>query len=281
MVIGLGAALLAALLFGAAAVAQAIAARQHGLFSFMMAGVGLVYVVGWLLHLVAIAHLPLYVAQVGIAVSLVVTALLAATLVGEPLEPRHWLAIVAVVGGLAMLVVAAGDVGDHEFDTSRTLALYVGFAVTLALGLLAREWHGTHGGVLLAVLAGISYGGSPVATRSLVDPTWNPETVLPALTIGLYGLLGFWLYSVALARTSVTAATAPLVLLETVVPAVVGLTLFGDQVRDGWWPFAVAGFALSILGSLVLSGADALLEQVAQPDPGPVTEHQPGPSLSG
>lgn len=276
MVIGLGAALLAALLFGAAAVAQAVAARKHGLFSFMMAGVGLVYLVGWLLHLVAIAHLPLYVAQVGIAVSLVVTAVLSATVVGEPLEPRHWLAIVAVVAGLAMLVVAAGDVGHHEFDAGRTLALYLGFAVTLVLGLLARRWQDARSGVLLAVLAGIAYGGSPVATRSLVDPAWNSETMFPALTIGLYGLLGFWLYSVALARTSVTAATAPLVLLETVVPAVVGLTLFGDQVRDGWWPFAVVGFVLSILGSLVLSGAEARLEHLVQPQPGAVTEHQPG-----
>jgi drug/metabolite transporter (DMT)-like permease len=276
MVIGLGAALLAALLFGVAAVAQAVAARQHGLFSYRMLGVALIYVVGWLLHLVAIAQLPLYVAQVGIAVSLVVTALLAATVVGEPLEPRHWMAIVGVVGGLAMLVVASGDVGDHEFDTDRTLALYVGFAVTLVLGILARRWRSARSGVLLAVLGGIAYGGSPVATRSLVDPAWNAETVLPALTIGLFGLLGFWLYSVALARTSVTAATAPLVLLETVVPAVVGLTLFGDRVRDGWWPFAAVGFVLSILGSLVLSGAEARLEQVAQPDPGAVTERQPG-----
>jgi drug/metabolite transporter (DMT)-like permease len=276
MVIGLGAALLAALLFGVAAVAQAVAARRHGLVSWMMLGVAVIYLVGWLLHLVAIAQLPLYVAQVGIAVSLVVTALLAATVVEEPLEPRHWLAIVAVVTGLAMLVVAAGDVGEQEFDTGRTLALYVGVAVTLALGLVAMQWRSPRGGVLLAVLGGIAYGGSPVATRALVDPGWEAQTLLPALTIGLYGLLGFWLYSVALARASVTAASAPLVLLQTVVPAVVGLAFFGDQVRAGWWPLACVGFVLSIAGALVLSGAETRLQRLEQPEPGGVTEHQPG-----
>jgi drug/metabolite transporter (DMT)-like permease len=276
MVIGLGAALLAALLFGVAAVAQAVAARRHGLVSWMMLGVAVIYLVGWLLHLVAIAQLPLYVAQVGIAVSLVVTALLAATVVEEPLEPRHWLAIVAVVAGLAMLVVAAGAVGEQEFDTGRTLALYVGVAVTLALALVAMQWRSPRGGVLLAVLGGIAYGGSPVATRALVDPAWEAQTLLPALTIGLYGLLGFWLYSVALARASVTAASAPLVLLQTVVPAVVGLAFFGDQVRAGWWPVACVGFVLSIAGALVLSGAETRLQRLEQPEPGGVTEHQPG-----
>src|SRR4051794_25674005 len=93
MVIGLGAALLAALVFGITSVVQAIAARRHRLVSLMMAGVGLVYLLGWLLHLLAIAYVPLYVAQVGIGVSLVVTAVLAATVVGEPLAVHHWVAI--------------------------------------------------------------------------------------------------------------------------------------------------------------------------------------------
>ena len=182
MVIGLGAALLAAVLFGVAAVVQAIAARRYGLVSWMMAGVAMVYLLGWLLHLVSIALVPLYVAQVGIAASLVVTAVLAATVVGEPLAPRHWVAIGAMFAGLVLLVLAAGPVGNSHFETEHTLVLYLGAALTLGLGLVARRFSGEASGVALGALAGIAYGGSPISTRALVDPRLDAETILPALT---------------------------------------------------------------------------------------------------
>jgi drug/metabolite transporter (DMT)-like permease len=275
MVIGLGAALLAAVLFGVAAVIQAVAARRHGLISWLMVLVGVIYLVGWGLHLVAIAYVPLYVAQVGIAASIVVTALIAARVMHEPLATRHWIAIAAMVAGLALLVGAAGPVGDHVFDTDRTLALYSTFVLTLLLGLAALRVRGERGGVLLGVLAGIAYGGSPIATRSLVEPTWDLHTIAPAFTIGLFGVTGFWLYSVALQRASVTAATAPLVLLETLVPAVVGLAVFGDGVRSGWWPVAVFGFALSTGAALVLCDAESRLQHSEEPHPGHVGDPQP------
>jgi drug/metabolite transporter (DMT)-like permease len=272
MVIGLGAALVAAVLFGVAAVVQAIAARRYGLVSWMMVGVALIYVLGWLLHLVSISLVPLYVAQVGIAASLVVTALLAATVVGEPLAMRHWVAIVAMFAGLVLLVLAAGPVGSSHFETEHTLVLYVGAALILGLGLLVRRLSGEASGVALGALAGVAYGGSPISTRALVHPHLDAETILPALTIGIYGLLGFWLCSIALRRAAVTAVNAPLILLETVVPAVVGIAVFDDQVRAGWWPVALTGFALSTIGALVLCGAEARLEHLEQSGLEPATE---------
>jgi drug/metabolite transporter (DMT)-like permease len=262
MLIGLGAALLAALLFGVGAVVQAVAARRHGLISRLMGLVVLMYVVGWGLHLVAIAYLPLYVAQVGVALSLVVTALVASTVVGEPLTRVHWIAIGAMAVGLALLVIASGAVGHHDFDAVRTGVLYAALGVTLAAALFAARLPSARGGVLLAVLAGVAYAGSPVATRALVEPTWDLAVLLPALTIGFFGLLGFWLYSLAMARTSVTAATAPVVLLQTALPALFGVVAFGDLVRPGWWPVAVAGFVVSTAGALVLSTAHASLDHL-------------------
>jgi drug/metabolite transporter (DMT)-like permease len=275
MVIGLGAALLAAVLFGVAGVVQAIAARRHGLFSWMMVGVGVTYLLGWGLHLIAIAYVPLYVAQVGIALSLVVTAVLAATVVGEPLALRHWLAIATMVVGLVFVVVAAGPVGSTHFETERTLMLYVGSVVTLVLGLLAARWDGAASGVVLGALAGIAYGGSPISTRALVDPHLNAETIVPGLTVVSYGLLGFWLCSIALRRAAVTAVNAPLILLETLVPAIIGIAVFDDKVRSGWWPVAVFGFALSTVGALVLCGAEARLETLEGPHLEQESEPQP------
>jgi drug/metabolite transporter (DMT)-like permease len=231
----------------------------------MMLLVGVIYLVGWGLHLVAIAYVPLYVAQVGIALSLVVTAILAATVVGEPLAPRHWLAISTMVVGLVLVVLASGPIGSTHFEAERTLLLYLGSGMTLILGLAVSRYEGAASGVALGVLAGIAYGGSPISTRALVDPHLNAETIVPALTVVSYGLTGFWLCSIALRRAAVTAVNAPLILLETLVPAVVGVAVFDDKVRAGWWPVAVLGFALSTAGALVLCGAEARLEDLEAP----------------
>lgn len=263
MLIGLGAALLAAVVFGVGAVLQAIAMRRAGFLSPLMLLVGVAYLGGWALHLVAIANVPLYLAQVGVATSLAVTGLVAAVVVGEPLARRHWVAIGALIGGLALLVVSSGAVGRARFDETDALALYAGLVLLTGAGWLVARGSGARNGVSLGYLAGLAYTGSPVASRSLVHFAWRPDIVAGALSIGLFGLLGFCLYSVAMRRTSVTAATAPLVLLETVGPAILGVVAFGDGVRAGWWPVALAGFFVSTLAALVLCDAEARLEHLS------------------
>lgn len=258
--LGLTAALLAAAIFGCVSVAQAAVIRRQGLFSRPMAWVLAAYLIGWLLHLLAIGELPLYLAQVGVGASLIVTALIAGFVMGEPLAGRHWAAVAAMAGGLTLLAVSAGDVGSSEFSTRATVVLYVLLGLNALLGLLVWRWGGELSGVVLGILAGTAYGGSPVATRSLVDPRLDVHTVAPALTIGLFGALGFVLYSAAMKRASVTAATSPVVLLSTVIPAAVGLTAFGDGVRAGWWPPAVLAFAISVAAGVVLCGAEARLD---------------------
>jgi len=276
MLIGLGAALLAAVVFGVGAVVQAIAARRGPLLSGLMVLVALAYFAGWLLHLVSIALVPLYVAQVGVSASLAVTAVTAAAVVGEPLATRHRLAVGVLVAGLALLAAAAGPVGHHRFDTAQTVTMYVALVLTLVLGLLAMRVGGQRGGVLLGYLGGIAYAGSPIATRSLVDPTWGWKDIAPAIAIGLFGLLGFWLYSVALRRASVIATSAPLVVLQTVVPAVVGVLILDDGVRAGWWPLALIGFVASIVAVVVLSDVEIRTDHLDDRAREPLTGHQPG-----
>lgn len=262
MLIGLGAALLAAVVFGVGAVVQAIAMRRAGFVSPLMVVVGVAYLGGWVLHLVAIAHIPLYLAQVGVAASLAVTAVIAAFVVGEPLAGRHWVAIGALIGGLALLAVSSGAVGKARFGTTDAVALYAALVALTAAGTVVARGTGARNGVTLGYLAGLAYTGSPIASRSLVHFSWRPALVAGAVSIGLFGLLGFWLYSLAMHRTSVTAATAPLVLLETVGPAILGILAFGDGVRGGWWPVAVAGFTLSTVAAIVLCDAEARLEHL-------------------
>jgi len=255
-------ALLAAAMFGTIAAIQASVIRKHGFWSVPMVGVLVAYLVGWALHFVAISELPLYLAQVGVASSLVVTAVLASFVMGEPLHRGHWLAVVGMVVGLGVLAIAAGKVGQSHFTDRTTIALYTLLVVTALLGWAAWRWDHRHSGVALAILAGLAYGTSPIATRALVDFSWEPDTAATAVSIGLFGSLGFVLYSVALKRTSVTAATAPQILLATALPATVGIALFDDQVRNGWWPFAIAAFVISMGAGVVLCGAEAAIDMI-------------------
>src|SRR5690348_13559319 len=111
-------------MFGAAAVWQAVAVRRSGLVSWAMAGVVLMYVLGWGMHLVAISLLPLYLAQMAIGGSLAVTALVAARVVHEPLDRGDWIAMTAMVGGFLLLIAAAGPPGHGSDHLPLTAALF-------------------------------------------------------------------------------------------------------------------------------------------------------------
>ncbi len=268
MLIGLAAALGAAALFGVLAVVQARAIRRHGLLSWLMALVLVGDLVGWVLHLIAIAYLPLYLAQAAVATSLVVTALIASFVMSEPLHPPQWLAVGTVVVGLAVLAVAAGPIGDSRFTAGTTLMLWLVLTGTTLAGLVAARFSGHRSGVALGVLAGVAYGFSPVATRALVDPARDLPTLFAVLSIGLFGALGFVLYTYAMQRTAVTAATAPLTVLQTLLPSVVGLVAFGDQVRPGWWLPAALAFVASLVAGAALCGAEARLDVLEPLDTG-------------
>ena len=265
MVLGLVAALGAAVLFGGAAVAQAIAVRHSGLVSWRMVGVSGIYLLGWVLHLVAISRLPLYLAQMAIGASLAVTALIASRVVHEPLERRHWVAIGGMVLGFAMLISAAGPVDPDAGHPRIGTALLMVWVALLVAGTAAWRWRAPRSGLALGLLAGLGYSGAPLATRALEEPGLDLQTILPGVLIPLFGALGFTLQSLALQRTSVTAATAPMVLLETFVPAALGVLVFNDAVRHGLGLVALLGFLVATGGALVLSGAEGRLEHLDEP----------------
>lgn len=275
-VLGLVAALVAALLFGGGAVVQAHAVRRldaspADLGDFLLTsvrdpwtvGVVVAYLVGFVLHAVAIWLLPLYLAQAAIAMSLPVTAV-ASTVLRERLTPAHWSAVGVVTVGLVLLSAGAGSPG--------ALVVHASFAVLVWLGAAALAlagWRGVHlGGGTLGTLAGLGYAGSAIAVRGVGTPL-DPAIVASACAVAVYGVLAFWLYSLGLERAPVSASTAPLIVGETFVPAVIGVLLLGDGVRPGWWPAVAAGLALATAGAVLLSQDDGTRADVPSRAGGP------------
>ncbi|MEU4392905.1 hypothetical protein [Kribbella sp. NPDC023855] len=281
MVLGLAAALGAAVLFGIAAILQAVGSRKvptsseldpRRLAGFVVAllrqpaflGALVLNLVGFGLHFVALRLLPLYLAQAGIAASLVVTALLATRLMSDQLSAIEWSAVVGVCVGLGLLAVSAGHAGESARHHGLTVGLIVGLVCIAVLGGLAsRSQHGT-ATALLGLLAGLGYAGVAISARLLEDGSIGELLASPTTyTLPISGALAFVLYSLALQRGSVTLATTPMIALQTITPAAVGVLVLDDAVRSGWYAGALGGFVLTAIGALVLVRFESVKDEVS------------------
>ena len=266
MLLGLAAALAAAGVFGCSAILQAIGSRRVANDSGLSARTAalllqqpaflaalLLNLLGFLLHLVAVRLLPLFLAQAGIAASLAVTALLAMRIFHDRLSRVDWAAIAAVCVGLALLTAAAGQTGQQRATAAMTVTLFAIAAVMVVGGLVATRMRGPVAAGGLSLLAGLGFANTALSARLLPELTVSSVLVSPvAYALPLSGALAFLLYSLALQRSSVTVATAPMIVVQTAGPAIVGVLLLGDAVRSGWAVGALAGFVLTAVGAVAL-----------------------------
>ncbi|NEA37006.1 hypothetical protein [Streptomyces sp. SID13031] len=270
MLLGLGAALGAAVVFGIASILQAVGSRKvptgseldpRRLGGFVAAllkqpaflGALVLQLAGFGLHFVALRLVPLYLAQAGIAVSLVVTALLATRLMADKLSAIEWSAVVAVCAGLGLLAVSSGDAGEAATHHGLTIGVIVGLIAIAVLGGLASRSQHASATAVLGVLAGFGYAGVAISARMLDDSSISALFSSPTTyTLPVSAALAFLLYSLALQRGSVTLATTPMIALQTITPAAVGVLVLDDKIRDGWWAGAAAGFVVTAIGALIL-----------------------------
>ena len=288
MLLALAAAFAAALCYGVGSVLQAVAARStdsvEGLDPRLLVrllrswkylvGVGLDSL-GFVLSLAAVRALPLFVVQAIVASFLAVTAVLGAIFLKMPLTRRDRIGLAIVVLGLALVAASAAE--DRTVDVSRAEEWGVLVAAVL-LGVAAlplARMPGGRGAAALGSIAGLAYGATAVASRMLpgdlsLDGIGGEVGTLltsPATyALVVAGVLAMLTYSIALQRGTVTQVTAPLVVGETVAPALVGLLLLGDHARPGWGWVAVAGFTLSVAGAVSLARhGEVETEEAASP----------------
>jgi len=257
----------AALCFGTATALQARAARQaeeaDGAVGLLVKAArqvpyltGLVLdSIGFLLEVIALRSIPVYAVSAAMASCLAVTAVVAGPLLDVRLRGAEWASILTVCGGLAVLALGSGKEGaSHGDATMRWAALVASIVlVLLAGGRLTRLTDRTRATVL-GLASGFGFGIVEISVR-LLDPL-TPHALLAnpagyALFIG--GGAAFLLLTSALRRGSVTAATAAMVLGETIGPALIGILALGDSTRAGWAPATFLGFALAVAGALALA----------------------------
>jgi drug/metabolite transporter (DMT)-like permease len=261
----------AAVAYGVAAVLQAVAARRVEAVSgvdptllvrllrrpaFVVAVV--LNVVGYALHLVALRSLPLFLVQAAIAASVAVTAVLSGPVLGTVLTGRDRLAVASTAVGLTLLTAGSGGTTAGTLGTGGRWLLVAGAAGVCVAGLLAGRLTGHTGAALLGAVAGFGYAVVGVGSRVL--PELSPGAL--ATDPAAYAILGsggvaFLLYATALQRGEVMTATGPMVVVQTVVPSLVGVTLLADVVRSGWEVPALVGLVLAVWGAFQLGRSGA------------------------
>ena len=275
MGLGLVCAFGTAVCYGVGSVLQAVAARRtpttQGLDPRLLltlagswlylAGLAL-DALGFALMLVAVQSLPLFAVQAVVASFLAITAVLGAVFLHMSLTRGDWLGLAAVIGGVVLVGLSAAP--DRPVDAGP----WVQWGVLVAAVLLAMvapvfgRMTGAVSAAGLGAVAGLAFGATSVAARLLpqhlawAEPWGSLQRLAaspPAYALVVAGVVALLAYSTALQRSTVTAATAALVVGETIAPALVGVAWLGDRPRDGWVWAAVVGFALAVGGAVSLA----------------------------
>ncbi|MDQ0407809.1 MULTISPECIES: DMT family transporter [unclassified Streptomyces] len=222
---------------------------------------------GGLLHVVALALGPLSLVQPLGALTIVFALPMAALFVGRKAGATAWRGALMATVGLAGLLSLVGAADAQSLDTAQRIgAAVVTGAVIVALMIAARAVH-RHPAVrsiLLAVASGIAFGMSSVFTKTVaVDWSGGVSAAdLPSMAvIGVLATAGMVLSQASYRGAGLAAPLATLTVVNPVVAAVVGITMFGETFRYG-----TTGTALALSCGVVAAGGLILLttERIAR-----------------
>ncbi|MFA3878512.1 DMT family transporter [Streptomyces sp. MMCC 100] len=222
---------------------------------------------GGLLHVVALALGPLSLVQPLGALTIVFALPMAAFFVGRRAGATAWRGALMATVGLAGLLSLVGASDAQSLDTAQRVgaALVTGGAVVaLMIAGRAAHRHPAVRSILLATASGIAFGMSSVFTKTVaVDWTGGvTASDLPSLTvIGVLATAGMVLSQASYRGAGLAAPLATLTVVNPVVAAVVGITMFGETFRYG-----TTGTALALSCGVVAAGGLIMLttERIAR-----------------
>ncbi|MEU8590848.1 DMT family transporter [Streptomyces sp. NPDC048664] len=214
---------------------------------------------GGLLHVVALACGPLSLVQPLGALTIVFALPMAALFVGRRAGATAWRGAVMATVGLAGLLSLVDASDTRTLGTSPRVLLTVvtaGAVVALMAAARATQRHPAVRSVLLAVASGVAFGMSSVFTKT-VAMDWAsgvPLSDLPSLAvIAVLATAGILLSQAAYRGAGLAAPLATLTVVNPVVAAAVGLTMFGEVFHHGTTGTVLAlGCGVLATGGLIL-----------------------------
>lgn len=289
LALGIVAAVGASLLYNTSIAFQALEARRvphdHSLRPSLIGrlvrnrrwlGATALGLVGWPLEIAALLLAPLTVVQPCLASGLILLLWLGATRLGEAPGRREWVAVAAIVVGVAGVAWAAPErTTDHAGTGAIALALVL-IAVPVASPYILRQRfrHSPHQeavkvgwahaiGTLAVISAGCGYAWTAIASKLLTD-----ELASGALLVALVWLTtaaaseGLALLSEmsALQRRPATHVAPVMFAVQILLPVMLAPLIFGES----WSSTPLGGVALvafmavAVAGTSLLAGSKAV-----------------------
>ncbi|MFF4799065.1 DMT family transporter [Streptomyces sp. NPDC001351] len=231
---------------------------------------------GGLLHVVALAYGPLSLVQPLGALTIVFALPMAALFVGRKAGATAWRGAIMATAGLAGLLALVGSSDAQSLDTAQRIAVAVvsgGVVVALMIAGRAAHRHPAVRSMLLATASGIAFGMSSVFTKTVaVDWTAGVSAGdIPALAvIGVFATAGMLLSQASYRGAGLAAPLATLTVVNPVVAAAVGITMFGETFRYGSTGTALAlSCGVVAAGGLILLTTERLARTTAESAPQP------------
>ena len=275
LALGIAAAIGASVLYNTAIALQALEARgvshEHSLRVSLIGkllrnrrwlGATLLGFLGWPLEIVALLLAPLTVVQPCLVSGLVVLLWLGVTKLGERPGTREYLAVAAIVAGVAGVAWAAPErTTDHAGTAALVLALGL-VAIPIAAPYVLRSRVSTIG-FLATLSAGFGYAWTAVTSKLLTD-----ELAAGALLIAALWLLtalaseGLALLSEmsALQHRPATHVAPVMFAIQVLIPVILAPLIFGES----WSETPLGGAALvvfmlvALAGTMLLAGSKAV-----------------------
>ncbi|MEV7980991.1 DMT family transporter [Streptomyces sp. NPDC086519] len=236
---------------------------------------------GGLLHVVALAYGPLSLVQPLGALTIVFALPMAALFVGRRAGTTAWRGAIMATVGLAGLLSLVGSSDSHTLDSAGRLGVALvtgGAVVALMIAGRAAHRHPAVRSVLLATASGIAFGMSSVFTK-VVAIDWDGGIAAADLlwlgVIGAYGVAGVLISQAAYRGGGLAAPLATLTVVNPVLAAAVGITMFGETFRYGATGTLLAlGCGVVAAGGLILLTTERIerTPHPARPVPEPLVE---------
>lgn len=215
---------------------------------------------GALLHVAALAYGPLSLVQPLGALTIVFALPMAAFFVHRKAGATAWRGAIMAAVGLAGLLSLTGSASEQSLEgTERLMVALVTAGAVLALLTLAHavHRHPVVRSILLAGAAGVAFGIASVFTKS-VAVEWTEDGTFAQfssfLVIAALATSGMLLSQASYRGAGLAAPLATVTVVNPVVAAAVGLTLFGETFRYG-----TTGTALALACGVVAAGGLILL----------------------
>ncbi|MDJ0381983.1 DMT family transporter [Streptomyces sp. G-G2] len=215
---------------------------------------------------VALATGPLALVQPLFVMELPLALLIASLVTRQPLPGALWLAVAAVVAGLGLALAAASPAGNRtHVPLDRWLPALVvcaGAAVALAGAGLRRPPGRARAGYLGGATA-ICYALTAALMKSAVLVLTDRGlvaflTTWQTYTFGATGIGALLLLEHAMQGGPLVASQPALTLGDATVGVALGVLLYGERLRSGWWLFPqLLGAALVCAGVLALARLSA------------------------